>query len=957
MATPSGDPAEGRPLRALGAEDIVDIRNRFLAVNRQRLEQARQALPSRQQVFLEVLPFLFHVNHAMLPGFVGQDCPAGVAAYSPTEATIRAARRLARSFDYKKKAPRQFDVEAIYLMGSAGTIAYSRHSDFDLWLCHRPDLAAEGIELLQKKARAISAWAEELGLEAHFFVMTAEDFKAGKLAGLSKESSGTAQRHLLLDEFYRTAMLAGGRYPLWWLVPPDLEGAYGAHTRKLVEQRFIQPGEVVDFGGLDHIPSNEFFGASLWQLYKAMDSPYKSILKILLLESYAAEYPEVGLLSHHYKRSIYQGRVRLEDIDPYVQLFRKVESHLAAGGDRERLELARQAFFHRTSHHLRGRGEETEDKRRVINQACREWGWDEAHVRRLQGRDERPLEQVLAERSLLMNAMMTSYRFLSGFARERRELMAISEQDMTVLGRRLFAAFERKAGKVPRVFEDFVSELYEPRLTIERRDNGDNVSWLLNRGAGTEPAGEERPPLYRAYTLLELLAWCHFNSVVQRSTQVGAALNARPGELREIEAIRTTLRRHFPQEQFRAPTLEQLSEPSCPVAACLFVNLGLEPDEDYNRRLEALRRGGDDPLNSGTSRASLVQRLDLLYVTSWHEVFAFHYSGEDGLCECLADLLQAHREARRQGRELTLETYGFSADRGMVSAARLKGLHEDITAHLGGDREAGRFLLRVAGEYHLLAVVDDRPVTRPVGGYGSLLEHFAKATVAYSPVYFDRYASADSPLSCVLANYRKGEVRFFYFIARGQAYVYVLDEQGALFYDVQPLHHEASLLSQFSRFFDAIDYRETAGVTFTGVGTLGLMVAYYRLEQHPGHFEAVRVAPPSNVSPRPHGELQVITERVGEKTEMVVYYGNREFSTLDHGKRLFEVVAEHILARRQGREPYPIYITDIDLAGVTSDQNSRGRHRTSQYLRYKKRIERQLNNALRTLAERPQGEF
>jgi len=938
----------------LASEDISGIRNRFLAVNRQRLMQAEQALPARQRIFLELLPFLFHVNHPMLPGFSAQDCPMGLAMYTPSAAAIAGARRIARSFDYKRKAPRQFDIEAVYLMGSAGTIAYSRHSDFDIWLCHRPDLPEEDIEKLREKASLISAWARELGLEAYFFVMTAADFRAGRLTDLSHESSGTAQRHLLLDEFYRTALLAGGRYPIWWLVPPGTDEGYTAYTRRLTEQRFVKSGETVDFGGLDHIPSNEFFGASLWQLYKAMDSPYKSILKILLLETYAAEYPEVALLSRNYKQNIYAGRVGLADLDPYVQLFRKVEQHLSAGGDHERLELARQAFFHRTSHHLRQPVGEDDGKRTFLATVCREWGWGEDHVRQLQARSGRRLEQVMAERNLLMNALMTSYRFLSRFARQQQESMAISEQDMTVLGRRLFAAFERKAGKVQRVFEGFAQDLYEPRLNIEEVVNDRTVSWLLYRGGGDD--GASGPPLHRAYTLVEMLAWCHFNGVIQTSTQVNAGLHSSPGEFRELDAVRTALRRHFPQERFSPPTLEQLSRSACPVTACLFINVGVPPPEDYARRLDTLRSGHDDPLNSGNARTNLIRALDLVYVTTWQEAFVFHYAGDDGVRDCLAHLLALHHEASRQGARLPLETFGFSADRGMVSATRFKALYEDITSRLDDGGGRGRFLVKVGNGYHLLAMDEGKPAHRRIGDYTSLLGYFSRSTPDFSPVYFDRYAEADSPLPSVYRSHRRDGITLLYFATRGRAYIYVLDEGGALFHDVQPLHQEASLLAQFSRFFDAIDYRETAGATFTGMGMRGPRARYYRLEHRQGHFERVPIKPPASSGLTGRGELQVITERIGDKTELAIYYDDRELSTLDHGKGLFEVVARHILQRRNHREPYPIYITDIDLAGITApDRSRRGRSRTAQYLRYKKRIERQLNNALRALAERPEG--
>jgi adenylate cyclase class 1 len=70
--------------------------------------------------------------------------------------------------------------------------------------------------------------------------MSAESFKSGTIGQLSSESSGTAQRYLLLDEFYRTGLLVEGRPPLWWLVPLELEHDYDEFISTMVEHRGYQ---------------------------------------------------------------------------------------------------------------------------------------------------------------------------------------------------------------------------------------------------------------------------------------------------------------------------------------------------------------------------------------------------------------------------------------------------------------------------------------------------------------------------------------------------------------------------------------------------------------------------------------------------------------------------------------------------------------------------------------------
>ena len=107
----------------------------------------------------------------------------------------------------------------MFLMGSPGTLGHSVASDLDVWLCHRSDLPERGIRCLERKAAKLARWAESFGVELHVFVFCASDWRAGRQrAEVTGENCGSAQHYLLLDEFYRTSIHLGGRYPLWWLI-------------------------------------------------------------------------------------------------------------------------------------------------------------------------------------------------------------------------------------------------------------------------------------------------------------------------------------------------------------------------------------------------------------------------------------------------------------------------------------------------------------------------------------------------------------------------------------------------------------------------------------------------------------------------------------------------------------------------------------------------------------------
>ena len=274
-----------------------------------------------------------------------------------------------------------------------------------MWVCHEPGIEARRLAELNAKARVIEQWAQGLGLEVHFFLIDPERFRAGGHARLSAECSGNAQHYLLLDEFYRSSVVLAGLYPMWWRVPPAEEHRYAECVAGLQAVQPEMPG--VDLGGLGEVPREEFAGAALWQLGKVIDAPYKSVLKLLLLEAYAGEYPRPDLLAMRYKAFIYGGAADAEALDPYWLLYRRVEEYLERQADAPRLALARRCLYfkaqeaqrHLPSHVARAwRG-------RFIAGLSRQWGWSGEDTARLAERDRWGFDRVSAEWRELVNSV------------------------------------------------------------------------------------------------------------------------------------------------------------------------------------------------------------------------------------------------------------------------------------------------------------------------------------------------------------------------------------------------------------------------------------------------------------------------------------------------------------------------------------------------------------------------
>ena len=64
---------------------------------------------------------------------------------------------------------------------------------------------------------------------------------------------------------------------------------------------------------------------------------------------------------------------------------------------------------------------------------------------------------------------------------------------------------------------------------------------------------------------------------------------------------------------------------------------------------------------------------------------------------------------------------------------------------------------------------------------------------------------------------------------------------------------------------------------------------------------------------------------------------------MELGEDLFEQTALHILQLRKSQEPYPIYITDIDVPLSVLGVNAISQLQMIHFLSYKRQIENRLN--------------
>ncbi|MGY3326300.1 class I adenylate cyclase [Pseudomonas sp. TE3911] len=924
---------------------LAQLRARFMALNEGRMARAVEGLTPRQQSVLTLLPLFFHVNHPLLPGYVSGSTPAGLSNFEPDAQALTEAQRLTRSFSYKPRPVNQpKPIHGLFLMGSLGTLAQADQSDMDVWVCHAPDLGENELGELRKKCQLLEAWALTMGAEAHFFLIEPTRFVLGERdTQLSSDDCGTTQHYLLLDEFYRTAIWLAGRTPIWWLVPVYEETRYAEFTHTLLSKRFIRADETLDLGHLAHIPPGEFIGAGLWQLFKGIESPYKSVLKLLLTEVYASEHPNVHCLSLRFKRAVFANQMDLDELDPYIVVYRRIEEYLKARNEPERLELVRRALYLKVNRKLTAGQRTSSWQRLLLERLAREWSWDQRQLALLDSRSQWKVRQVASERRALVSELNYSYRFLTQFARTEQTVSLINKRDLNVLGRRLYAAFERKAGKVEFINPGIAPDLAEDTLTLvqspNRKEPGQH-HWGLYNGNLTALEWEHFAPIKRSRDLLEMLTWCHRNGVIDSSTRL--ALHPGTSDMTEFELFNLL----GSLQQTVALPLTSVDEISLlrsavPEEVLLLINVGVDPLKHHRDLNILMTTERTDSLSYAGVRDNLVLTLDQVTLNSWNEVMVSRYDGPHALLDCLRDYLNQLPPDRLP----RLRVRCFCHNRAQFIAQRVEEIFDTAQNLLLGQSNH-RYLLQVQQHYHVMELMPGQATHVSLATQDALIAYLSEELASYSPLHLDTMALEDHDLALLLPMGMADCVQVFYRVNEDFAELYVLDEFNALWQQRLPFHDEQSLLAPLQRFLQSIIYRRDALSPLDTQQPLGaVQTLYYQLlPTGSGRARGIEPRPaPHNPTNKPFYDVQAIIGKAAHgKVGITLYCNQREFSELEFGDQLFAVVAQEIVGQRRETERYRCYITDLDLSGLLGDVQSP----SNLYLRYKAELELSLNEAL-----------
>lgn len=931
---------------------LQERRERFLTVNEGRLARLRDSLQSKQRQCLDLIPLLFHTNLPQAPGYVDDpETPTGVVDYTPAPGTVQMLQVYQRAVKPADLRPFQPRILSLYLMGSSGSIAQSTTSDLDIWVCHASDLTGEQVRLLEYKAHALTQWAEGFNLEVHFFLMDAHRFQGNDQRSLTGENCGSTQHFLLLDEFYRTGQLLAGATPAWWLVPTEDEAEYADTLNTLQEQGLLRLDQTIDFGPIPQLPPGEFIGAGLWQLYKGIDSPHKSVLKLLLLEVYAREFPDVTSLAHRYKDAIHSNFLTLNDLDPYAMLYHRIEVYLKERGETDRLELVRRCFYFKVGIAMSRQIRSVGWRRRLMRQMVEDWQWSDGYLAYLDGYRNWPVQDVMRERKLLINELTHSYRFLTQFAADHQSSHLMSQQDLLILSRKLHAAFDRRRGKI-----DFISlgqdvDLSHEKVQIhevnDRRQSGQTY-WAAYSQSMEDT--EEPIALKKTPGLLETLLWCHLNGLLEAHLHI--PVFARHQELTEFEVRKTlaTLRQAMPTDEplVRHPNYLQ---PALIERVVLFINLGSDPLKHLTDRGLQKISARSNSLDFSALRENLVATLDMVTINSWGEVMVERFSGDEALPDAIQFLLT--RLGKPNQPQPRLECFCHNQTRPHAIAKRVQDLISDAVTSLYESLMGRpvRFLYNLGAQYRALSFAEGQIHPLQFDTEPELVEWLGNEHPSPSLIRPDRlFDTPRSLLKTVLKEQPdESAVTLVYRLTDRQATLYLLDEHGSLLRFRQPFFNKPTLLAPLVRFLRITEHRQRSEEDAFHLHQRAVN-CYELVGKGAQDAKLNRVRLTGLMQEGRFINLQAVMDRSTKgRYEYQMICNDKEFSTIELGEQFYPAVASYVLGLRAQGHRYPVYITDLALTDRVLASLPYGRAQTMHFVKAKLKLEKRINDAMTKL--------
>jgi len=586
-----------------------------------RCQSAYDINSEKASVAFEIIPVLLSLNDLDLPGYITNgDEACGVYGVGTSKKLFKIVQNYfsdacAKRIPYQRYLIQYPMIESLFIMGSTGTVAQKNSSDFDFWVCvDTTRFSKSSIKKLQTKTEKISQWCQsKFEMEAHFFIMNAEQIRNNDFGTVGEDSSGSSQRKFLKEEFYRTLLLISGKVPFWWVVPPGtIRKDYESKWKWWLYQDFYDRDDYINLGFLDDVPQEEFLGTTLWHLSKGIKDPFKALIKMTVMEWYLSDDFHGPLLCDVLKERVIGNSRPLIDLDPYCLMVETVLNFYHKLQRWDHIELLRKAFYIKANPNITRLKLKTklgDYQVSVFNKLMRDWSWSLDKVEDLNQMANWSYARHLAlAKEVLLFFSSTYKRIRKTF--DLSEKQRINERDLTLMGNKISALFARGNGKL-----ELTPFLTKERLTLEKcifrydQNQLGKSQWLLYDATSYPYEKENKQFLfYSSQQVTEAALWLIINGLYDfQRTQIDMPPNSSGLNVNDL----IDLLKHL--QSFFSPAIHQVK-----------IGENLESEAKPNQMMIILDLANSMEITTST-------KLDLVYSNTWSEFFIHTYAFQKGL--------------------------------------------------------------------------------------------------------------------------------------------------------------------------------------------------------------------------------------------------------------------------------------------------------------------------------------
>ena len=477
------------------------------------------ANPGTINIF-ELIPLLLHVNFPDMPGYIKSDkIPTGIHNYRPATAVMSYVKAKHPSFIMPLEGKSAPFIEMFALMGSGGTIAFTNQSDFDFWVCaHTESVDHEAIRLFSAKCKLIEDWAAETqNMEIHFFLNDIDKVKKNIFDEDEEYGiSGTSLGQLLKDEFFRSSIVIAGKIPFWWALPSNsTDETYGQWLAELKGSRL--ESDFVDLGNLAAIKKEDFFIAALFQILKSIGNPFKSIIKLGLLEKYLYKSEENQFLSSFIKKNVQEAELSTETVDAYYIMFQQVFEHYTSViDDPSSINIIKTCFYLKVNPQLStSSGGDGSAKTLIMRELVKKWGWTDTtikHVDDFEGWDIDALSRLMTNTK---KYILKGYKQILSSLETSKTFQSIQRETLKVISHKIYSHFMPAENKIDNTLS-FRNNPPGKLLKMEFvRDREKGEFWILSKRLIIKES-TVKVIIQKNKNLFNLIVWIALNGLYQK---------------------------------------------------------------------------------------------------------------------------------------------------------------------------------------------------------------------------------------------------------------------------------------------------------------------------------------------------------------------------------------------------------------------------------------------------------